>query len=183
MQRYGKAEELTWRSHLCRQEEYYSTVKGAREYNRWRPHPAARSQGDRRRLAFLLLDKRPFQSSAYWWTLRQGFCTARTSQLKASKIPSQTSAWQKSMFSGIIFTMSAAITHWGWFIGLTDTLGQPLAPLWRGRISVVAGKQTVSRQYVAFVADKLHRRAHGEAVSFENSVTVRHVSRILTRQN
>lgn len=79
--------------------------------------------------------------------------------------------------------MSATIAQWGGFIGLTDTLGQPLAPLWTGRISVVASEQAVSRQYVAFAADKLHRRAHGEAASSKNSVTVHHVSRILTRQN
>lgn len=68
-------------------------------------------------------------------------------------------------------------------MGLTNTLGQPLAPFRGGRISVVAGEQAVSRQYVAFVADELHRRAHGEAASCEDPVTVRHVSRILTHQN
>lgn len=110
-------------SHLCRQEEYYSTVKGGRGYSRWRPDLAAHSQGDRRSSAFLLLGKRPFQSSAYWWRLRQGFCTARTSQLKVSEILSRTRAWQNLCSLALTWQWLQQLLHWGWFIGLTDTLG------------------------------------------------------------
>lgn len=163
-------------SHLCRQGGCYSTVKGAQGYSKWWPHPAARIQGDRRRSASPLLGKRPSRSSACWWRLRRGSCTARTSQLKGPQTLSPTRAWPKS--TNILAT--AVISRRG---RLTDTLGEPLAPLRSGRVSVVAGQQAVSRQHVAFVADKLHRGAHGEAAACENPVTVRHRSRILTRQN
>lgn len=68
--------------YLCRLGECYSTVTGVQGYSRWWPHPAARSLSGRRRSAFLLLGKRPFQSSAHWWRRRQGSCMARTFQLK-----------------------------------------------------------------------------------------------------
>lgn len=163
-------------SHLCRQGGCYSTVKGAQGYSKWWPPPAPRSQGGRRRSASPLLGKRPSRSSACWWRRRRGSCTARTSRLKWPQTLSPTRAWPKSTN----IPVTAMISRRGW---LTDTLGEPLAPLGSGRVSVVAGQQAASRRHVAFVADKLHRRAHGEAAACENPVTVRHSSRILTRQN
>lgn len=67
--------------YLCRRGECYSTVMGVRGYSIWWPRPAARSPSGRRRSKSLLLDKRPFQSSAHWWRQRQGSCMARTFQL------------------------------------------------------------------------------------------------------
>lgn len=72
------------------------------------------------------------------------------------------------------------VWHRGW---LTDTLGQPLAPLGRGRVSVVAGEHVVAGQDVAFVTDELHRGADGEAAAREHPVTVLHISRVRTRHN
>lgn len=72
--------------YLCRQEECYSTVTGVQEHSIWWHNPAAHSRGDRRKSASLLLDKKPFQSSACWWKLHRGSCMAHTFQLRSSTI-------------------------------------------------------------------------------------------------
>lgn len=66
---------------------------------------------------------------------------------------------------------------------LTDTLGQPIAPLGCGCVSVVAGEHAAAGQDVAFVADELHGGADSEATAREHLVTVLDVSRVRTRHN
>lgn len=93
---------------LCRREECCSTVTGAQGYSRWWLHPAARSQSGRRKSASLLLGKRPFQSSAHWWRLRQGSCMARTFQLSGGTLSYSTS---QNILLGIFFNSRNTDTH------------------------------------------------------------------------
>lgn len=68
-------------------------------------------------------------------------------------------------------------------VRLTDTLGQPLAPLGCGWVSIVAGQEAVARQLVAFIADELHGGSHVEAAACDHLSTVSHVPGVLTRHN
>lgn len=68
---------------------------------------------------------------------------------------------------------------WIWLIWLTDTLGQPLAPLGGVWISVVAGEQAAARQGVTFIADVLHGGSNCEAAACDHLPTVLHIPRVL----
>lgn len=161
--------------YLCRPEECYSTVTGVQEYSRWWLHPAAHSQHGRRRSASLLLGKRPFQSFARWWRQRQGSCMVRTFQLGIRT--------ESCIINMLLYTFFSTSVNLLWLLGLTDTFGQPLAPLGCSWIPVVAGEEAGAGQDVTFVADKLHSGPYGEAAACDHFAAVLHVSRIPTRHN
>lgn len=168
--------------YLCRQGGCCSTVRGVRGYSRWWHRPAARSQSGRRSSASPPLGKRPFQSSARWSRRRRGSCMARTFQLRGRTHTADAlyhveshdrpfnSHFIEVKVSGFVCLRPRCACS-----GLTDTLGQPLAPLGGGWISVVAGEEAVAGQDVALVTDELHSRSNSVAGACEHLMTVLHI--------